>query len=190
MDDADNYGSGERTQNQPEAEGTVKSAAQDVTQDARRRGQEVISKVANEAQGIAGHFRDQAGSAFGEGKTQLVAQIGGVARAFKASSAQLREDDLAGLASFSDTLAGQVEAVHTYLDERSSEDLLTDVQTFARRRRGLFIGSLIAAGLIAVRFARSSAPAPERGAPVRPVTVRPATVVSRGGVRTYPRGRS
>lgn len=170
---------------------TAQSAAEEVAQDARRRGEEVVGKAAHEAQRLAGRFREQAGGALGEGKTQLASQIGGVARALKASSEQLRKDDLGSLADLSDGLAGQVEAVQHYLGERSGEALLGDLRIFARRR-GLFVGSLLAAGLLAARFAQSSADRTQtgRGGATRSGARGSATVVSQGRVRTYPGNRS
>ena len=172
------------------AQSTARDASREVAGEARRRSQEVADKVVHEAGQVAGRFRDQAGSALGAGKTQLAEQIGGVARALKASSHQLRGDELGGLADLSDALAGQVEATQGYLRERSGDALLSDVQTFARRRRGLFVGSLLFAGLLTAHFAGRGTP--ERTAPKRTVNVRRRgpTVVARGGVKTYRAGRS
>jgi hypothetical protein len=203
MDNTDSYsGSATRAQVYPSEGGVdtkvdTKSATREVAQDARRRGFEVVDKAAHEAQRVADHFREQAGGALGEGRTQLAAQIGGVARALKASSRQLRQDELGGLASLSDGLAEQVEAVQHYLSEQDSAALLGDLKTFARRRRGLFVGSLLFAGLLAARFAQTGtsegqepatrAQTRESSAPARSGSAAPS---SRGGVRTYPRGRA
>ena len=164
----------------------VKSASREVTADARRRGQAVADKAVHEAGQVAGRLRDQAGSAIGEGKTQLAEQIGGVARALKASSEQFRGDELGGLADLSDSLAGQVEATQHYLRNTDSDALLGDVQAFARRRRGLFIGSLLFAGLVTAHFAGRSTP--ERTVSTKKPSA--ATVVARGGVKTYRTGPS
>lgn len=168
----------------------ARSAGREVADEARRRSQEVADKVVREAGQVAGRFRDQAGSALSEGKTQLAEQIGGVARALKASSGQLRGDELGGLADLSDALAGQVETTQRYLREKSGDALLGDIQTFARRRRGLFVGSLLFAGLLTAHFAGRGTP--ERTAPKRTVNVRRRgpTVVARGGVKTYRTGPS
>lgn len=162
---------------------TFRDAAQDVTKDAQRRGQEVLNKVADEAQTFVGRVRGEATGALGEGKAQLASQVGGVARALRASSREFRSDKLTGLANLSEGLAEEVEAVHRYLDERNSESLLTDFRTFANRNRGLFVGSLFLAGLVAVRFAQSTPP----DAPV--ATRRAKTTVVTGG-RVYRAGRS
>ena len=168
------------------------AASREVAQDARKRGQEVVGKAAHEAQLVAGRLRGQAGEALSDGKTQLAGQIGSVARALKASSEQLRHDDLGDLAELSDALAGQVEAVQRYLSAQSSDALLEDVKRFARCRRGLFVGSLLVAGLLAARFAQSGAPQPQRPAraqTTRSPSERSTTVVSSGNVRRYPGSR-
>lgn len=166
----------------------AKSAGREVAADARRRGQAVADKAVHEAGQVAGRFRDQASSALSEGKTQLAEQIGGVARALKASSDQFRGDELGGLADLSDSLAGQVEATQHYLRDTSSDALLNDVQAFARRRRGLFIGSLLFAGLVTAHFAGRSTP--ERAVSKGKKRSSAATVVTRGGVKTYRTGPS
>lgn len=187
MDNSDSdMGSDVRTRVHPvEPHRDAKGATREVADEALRRGQEVADKAVQEAQQVAGRFRDQAGNALGAGKVQVAEQIGGLARALKASSNQLRRDDLGGLADLSDALAEQVEAVQGYLSERSGEALLDDLQTFARRRRGLFVGSLLVAGLLTARFAQSQTPR-DRGENRPPP--RSATFVTRGGVKTYPRG--
>lgn len=196
MDNSDSYsGSGARAQvYPPEGGGDAKSATREVAQDARRRGLEVVDKATHEAQRVADRFREQAGGALGEGRAQLAEQIGGVARALKASSQQLRQDELGGLADLSDGLAGQVEAVQHYLSEQDSAALLGDLKTFARRRRGLFVGSLLFAGLLVARFAQTGTPGGQAGGQTRASSTAArsgsATLISRGGVRTYPRGRS
>ena len=196
MDNSDSYSSsGTPTQVYPSENGVdAKSATREVAQDARRRGLEVVDKAAHEAQRVADRFREQAGGALGEGRAQLAEQIGGVARALKASSRQLRQDELGGLADLSDGLAGQVEAVQHYLSEQDGAALLSDLKTFARRRRGLFVGSLLFAGLLAARFAQTGSPQGQASVQTRvsgaPARSGSATLISRGGVRTYPRGRS
>ncbi len=175
-----------------EDQDTFGYAAQDVSRDAQRRGQEVFSKVADEAQSLTGRLRDEATGALGEGKTQLTAQIGGVARALKASSRELRRDNLGSLADLSDDLVGQVEAVEHYLGDRSSGALLEDFRSFAGRHRGLFVGSLFVAGLLAVRFAQSSPSIRRRSEGTEKTTPKattPKTTVVSGRVATYKTSR-
>lgn len=161
---------------------TFKGAVQDVTDDARRRGREVVRGAGDEARRLTERLRGEATGALGGGKAQLAAQIGGVAKALRAGSQEFRGDNLGGLATFSDALAEQVEAVGRYLEERSSEALLGDVRTFAREHRGLFIGSLLVAGFVAVGLAGRDRP--ERVRPVPPRAGR-TTVVARGRVGVH-----
>ncbi len=160
---------------------TFRDAARDVTDDARRRGREVVRGAGDEARGFAERLRGEATGALGGGKTQLAAQIGGVARALRAGGREFRGDDLSGLASVSNALAEQVEAVQDYLSERSSEALVSDLRGFAREHRALFVGSLLVAGFLAVRFVQSDR-APARAVPARAQTT---TVVARGRVGVH-----
>ena len=169
---------------------TYKDAAQDVTDDARRRGGEVVRRAGDEAKGFAERLRGEATGALGGGKTQLAAQIGGVAKALRAGGQEFRGDDLSGLATFSDALAEQVEAVQDYLSERSSEALVSDLRDFAREHRALFVGSLLVAGFMAVRFVQSDrTPARAQTGPGRTARVQTTqvqtTVVARGRVGVH-----
>ena len=182
---------GQETGKHTETANTLGNAAQDVSRDAQRRGREVMGKVAGEAQSVVQRLRTEATGALGEGKAQLAAQIGGVARALHASSREFRSDELTGLADLSRGLAEQVEATQHYLEQRSGESLLGDVRRFANRNRALFVGSLFVAGLAAVRFAQSTPPStPSSARNKTPGTAPSTTVVSRGRnnrtrVKTY-----
>ncbi len=172
---------------------TFRDAAQDVSDDALRRGREVVRRAGGEAKGFAERLRGEATGALGGGKTQLAAQIGGVAKALRAGGREFRGDDLGGLATFSDALAEQVEAVQDYLSGRSSEALVSDLRGFAREHRALFVGSLLVAGFLAVRFVQSDR-APARAVPggaarvqttPGPTTGVQTTVVARGRVGVH-----
>ncbi len=193
MEHTESYSGSVRVED-AETSNSFGNAAQDVSRDAQRRGREVFGKVAGEAQSVAQRLRGEATGALGEGKTQLATQIGGVARALHASSREFRSDDLTGLADLSEGLAEQVEAVEHYLEQRSSESLLSDVRRFAGRHRTLFVGSLFVAGFVAVRFTQSTPPvtssstssAASRGAKTPKTaanTTSATTVVSRGRAR-------
>jgi len=169
----------------------AKDAAQDVLQDARGRSKEVVEKAAAQTREALQRFRQQGASSLDRSKGQLGAQIGSLARALHRGSEQLRRDDMGAFADVSEQVATQVEEVARYVQGRSGEALLRDLEGFARRRRALFVGSLLLTGVLAGRFlrpgraetgrtyvARSDA-APRNTAPVREVrTVR----AYRGGV--------
>lgn len=170
-----------------------KDATQEVLSDARGLSREVAQKAAEQAREVAKQVQQQGLGALEGGKVQLAEQIYGVAKALRRGSEQFRTDDLGGLADLSDDLAEQADAVQRYLKERRGDALLRDLKTFATERRALFVGSLFVTGLLAVRFmgasktARSGSPGSRAQAARRAPASASPTVVTRGGVRSYPK---
>lgn len=176
--------SGASTAATPPHQLAAKDAVQDLFTEARKRGQGVAEKAAEEAQGVAQTLQQRGAQALEEGKTQLADQIHGVAKALRRGGEQLRDDNLSGLAELSEGLAEQAEAVRHYLGERDGEALLHDLQAFARERRALFVGSLFVVGVVAARLMRSSGATSRAESGLSAATDR-ATVVAKGGVRAY-----
>jgi hypothetical protein len=79
-----------------------------------------------------------------------------VTQAVRQTTEQLRAQQHDTLAQYIDTVADQLERVSTGVREKSVEELMRDVQQFARRQPALFIGGSFAVGLLAARFLQSS----------------------------------
>jgi hypothetical protein len=159
----------------------AKDAIQDLLTEARRRGQGVAEQAAKEVQSAAKTLQKRGTHALERGRGHLAEQVRGLAAALRRGSTQLRTDSLPSLATFGDRLAEEAEAVERYLKERSGSELLRDLQTFARERRSLFVGSLFLAGVAAARLVRSP------GTPPQGEGATSARVIIRGG---SPRGNA
>ena len=61
-------------------------------------------------------------------------------------------------AKYSNTAAQQIESVANYFERKNVRDMVRDVEGFARRNPGMFIGAAFGLGLIAARFLKSSPP--------------------------------
>jgi hypothetical protein len=90
------------------------------------------------------------------GKHELADQIGQFAKALRLTGDKLREEE-SGFSGYTDTIANQAERLSHYLHQHPTDDLLGEVESFARRRPALFLGGAFALGLLAGRFAKSSA---------------------------------
>ncbi|ADI15846.1 hypothetical protein [Truepera radiovictrix] len=153
----------------------AKDAVQDLLVEARKRGQGVAEQAAREVRGAAKTLQGRGAHALERGRGRLAERVGGLARALRRGSAQLRADSLPSLATFGDRIAEEAEAVERYLQGCNGEELLHDLQRFARERRSLFVGSLFLAGVAAARFMRSPGVTPQPGEAVG------SRVVIRGG---------
>lgn len=114
--------------------------------------------VANQAIGQA---KEKAGSVLGEQKANLASGITSVADSIRQVGENLsgsnENNQVAALAGkYGETLAGQVEKLSSYIDEKNFKELMRDVEQFARRQPLLFVGGAFTLGIMAARFLKSS----------------------------------
>ena len=81
----------------------------------------------------------------------------GIARALQSTGEQLREQDQDSIGQYADQAAEQVERFSNYLSEKDSEELINEVEDFARNRPAVFLGAAFLVGAAAARFLKSSA---------------------------------
>jgi len=70
-------------------------------------------------------------------------------------SSQVRQQNPT-VANFMDTAGDKLREFSTHLDQREVTELLDDVERYARRNPGIFVGGAFALGLLGARFLRSS----------------------------------
>jgi hypothetical protein len=108
-----------------------------------------------------GQAKEKAGSVLGEQKANLASGITTVADSIRQVGENLsgsnESNQVAALAGkYGETLAGQVEKLSSYIDEKNFNELMRDVEQFARRQPLLFVGGAFALGVMAARFLKSS----------------------------------
>lgn len=132
-----------------------------------------VENVKETAKNVLDQAKDSAGQAYGlvaekatstikEQKSNLSSGLAGVADSIRQVGENLRTSpdeknpvtDLT--AKYGDTIADQIERVSTYFDKKDFQEIVRDVEVFARRQPALFIGAAFAAGLLATRFLKSS----------------------------------
>ncbi|MEX2541389.1 MAG: hypothetical protein WD314_06250 [Trueperaceae bacterium] len=145
--------------NRPSAtsEGTsTGQAAKEVAHEAGSTAKELGREAMDQARSTAGYVREQARTSVEESKNQMAQQVGGLAKAFHRGSEELKNDQLGRLAEQSEWLAGRIEELERYLQERDTSELLDDIRGVARAQPGWFLGGLFAAGVMSARFLHSS----------------------------------
>jgi hypothetical protein len=107
--------------------------------------------------GLMDTIREQASTRLSSQKDRAADGLGSIVEAVRQTGQQLREKNPA-LAGYADRAAEQLERFASDFRSRDVNALLDDVRTFAQRRPAVFLGSAVAIGMVAARFAKSSTP--------------------------------
>jgi hypothetical protein len=79
------------------------------------------------------------------------------AHAIRQTGQQMRQQDQVGpMADYTDKAAEKVERFASYLQERDTNQILSETERIAREKPAMFLASAFALGLAAARFFRSS----------------------------------
>jgi hypothetical protein len=116
--------------------------------------QEVAHQKASE---YAEQGREKAVGQLATQKERASSELGGVARALRTTGEQLQEQEQDSVARYVNQAAEQTERLSEYLSERDANELVREVEDFARNRPAVFLGGAFAIGIAAARFLKSSA---------------------------------
>jgi HRD ubiquitin ligase complex, ER membrane component len=119
-----------------------------------------VSRMTDEATQAG---RDSVGSAQGRIRSLLeqqghraADQLGSVANALHKAAEQLNEENNGTAARYADQAADRVEQVADMLRHSSVDDMVGQVERFARRQPEVFVGAAFAVGFLFARFIKSS----------------------------------
>lgn len=116
-----------------------------------------LGQQARETTGqLAGQVGGQVKSQLSTQKDQVAGTIGSVAEALRMTGQQLRQQNQAPVGDYADTAAQMVDRFSGYLREHDVEDIVGEVEGFARRQPAVFLGAAFALGFMAARFLKSS----------------------------------
>lgn len=132
------------------------STSTSVKDQAASKAREAGAQVKEQAQEKLDQAKTQAMSRLRDGKSRVAGQVGTVAHAFRSAGSELRGEDQARLAEFTETAAERVERMGRYIEEHSVGEMLDDVERLARRAPSLFLGGAFAMGLLGARFLKTS----------------------------------
>lgn len=143
---------------------TAGSSTNGNTMSGGRSGVEDIKKTVNRAADDAmATGRETLGNAQGRIRSLLeqqtgraADQLGGVANALHKAAEQLNEENGGVVADYAEQAASRVERVADMLRDANVDDIVGEVEGFARRQPEVFIGAAFAVGFLAARFIKSS----------------------------------
>jgi len=96
-------------------------------------------------------------------KERAAEGLGNTARALRQTSQQLREQEDGPVAQYAERAADRIERAADYLRGRDINELVGELESFARRQPVLFVGGAFALGLLTGRFLKSSGQRSSRG---------------------------
>jgi hypothetical protein len=134
------------------------------TEAAKENAEHLTERVKDRAAGLKRKAEDtvqdmgaRARSAADEQKNMAAERVGGVARALRVASDDLRDKGQPMVAEYSRHLAEGLESMAQSLSRRSVDDLVEGIEDFARQRPVAFMGGAMVAGFALARFMKSSA---------------------------------
>jgi hypothetical protein len=134
---------------------TVVDKAQDAANQAQRKVSETAATAKDQATRAAAKVGEQAKNTVDARMSDVAHELGSVAETVRQTTHEVGGENET-IARYGDRIAEQIEGVSSYLDERSIDDVLNDVQDFARRQPAVFLGGAFMLGLMVGRFLRSS----------------------------------
>lgn len=108
------------------------------------------------SQNMVERAQAQAASKIKDAKNEAAQTLSSLASTLHQSGSQLRSDQQQLAGDYLNRAADGIEKVASYLQKTDAREVADSIETFARRRPELFIGSAFAVGLIAARFLKSS----------------------------------
>lgn len=142
------------------AQDVATRTAQKVSETAEVAQQKVSATAADAKEQItrkAAQVGEQAKSTVDTRMNEVAHELGSVAEAVRQTTQEVSGDENAVVARYGERLAGQIEGISSYLNNNGVEEVLDDLQNFARRQPAMFLGGAFMLGIVVGRFLRSSA---------------------------------
>ena len=128
----------------------AKSTTGDVVDQVKQTGGQVVDQA---KQAVTGQVSDK--------KDQAADGLDAVADSLRQTGEQMRGQNVGPLVGVASAAADQIETLSGYLRDTDVNELIRDVEDFARRQPILFLSGAFALGLLGARFLKSSTPEPE-----------------------------
>lgn len=141
----------------------ARQKAREVTDEAQQQARKMTDQVRQEARARGEEIRDQVEQKGAEQKDRMAGTAEALAEAIRSAGSTLRDRHEERLGQFTDEFADQVDRFSGYLRDHDMRGLMHDLENVARRNPAGFLGSTLAAGLVAGRFLRSSGRDAEQG---------------------------
>lgn len=135
---------------------TAVDKAQTIAAEVQQKTGEKASVAKEQVKRTAAQVGEQAKSTVDSRLSDVAHEIGSVAETVRQTSYEVGGGDSEAVVRYGERIAEQLDGISTYLNENGIEEVLTDLQDFARRKPGVFLGGAFMLGIVVGRFLRSS----------------------------------
>ncbi len=141
--------------NSPQTPPSMPDAAQ-VKEQIVEKAQDVKQQAQDQTAQFVGQAKQQAQTLLGDQKDRAVDVLGNISQAVRSTGEQLRQNDQGMIAQYTDKIADRVEGFSSNMGSKDVQELVADLERFARTQPLAFLGGAFALGLMAARFLKSS----------------------------------
>jgi len=134
----------------------VSSSGESAVGEVQQRAQEQIQNLAGQAQQAAGNAQSQIKEQLDSRSTQAGNQVRSTAEDLRVVGKELRNQGKETPARVAEQAAQRIDQVGRYLAESSPDQVLSDIEGYARRQPWVVVGGGVALGFIASRFLKAS----------------------------------
>ncbi len=141
------------------------ATAQDVVQQTQEKVGQVADQAKEQAGQVVDQAKQQATSQLSSQKDRAADSLGTVADALRQTGKHLHENDQHGLEHYANKAAERVEQVSGQLREKDVQEIVRDVERYARQQPAIVLGGAFVLGLLGARFLKSTAQREDNGGP-------------------------
>ncbi len=134
---------------------TAVDKAQGAADQAQKKANDLAAEAKEQVTRTATRVGEQAKNSVDARMSDVAHELGSVADAVRQTTQEVGDGNET-VARYGAKVAEQIEGVSSYLDQHSLDDVLGEVQDFARRQPAVFLGGAFMLGLMVGRFLRSS----------------------------------
>lgn len=138
-------------------EASTEASIHDEKERVKQKAKEAADQVRQKTTEAIRNAEEQGRAMAEEQKQQVADQVGSIGHALHTSAQHLHEENQRIVAHYLDQAAARFDRVSQNLRDNSVGRLISQVEDFARRQPGVFLGGAVVTGFLLARFLKSSA---------------------------------
>ncbi|GIV96896.1 MAG: hypothetical protein KatS3mg057_1553 [Herpetosiphonaceae bacterium] len=140
----------------PRSPGQQQPGGKDAMDRATEKADQVRHEAEHRAKEMTGQAQEQAKSQMESQKDRAAQSLSNLADALRQTSQQLEQKNQGFMAKITRQAASRVESISGELHQRDANQLIGQIEHFARRQPGIFLGGAFFLGMLGARFLKSS----------------------------------